>query len=1243
MINYTPRKNKGSFLLILISAFLITISINDVVAQSGEVVNLGLYGGRSNDFAWAYSTNRLFSAVETPASIFFSDDDCATWTQPFPTDSLEYTTSGIRRGWGGRAVRVVTNWTGWAGVITSESGGTLTSSVISYSDGDSASFVTAYDGYLLNQIDPSFNSNTSTSAITISDSWFYVGLSNALTRVNDTSTYGPHNILMKLDTSTVVGINTNINWLAVSSDNSGFPLLMVANAPGDQYGKLFSYDGTTVTEITGIPSTYGFERVFIHPADTSLDTLIVSALLKTGNTRKVYLSVDGGSAWSDITPSSGTNWALQNADYSPSWVSLMPNSNGLRLSFPGVDKSDDLGTTWSNHMLEDNASATHPTDTSRVVGSKNKGPQLSTTGAEGTFGNPNNDGHEAVSMNKIAQSDSIYYVSTKAGLGYTTAYFNQSVTGVDQWKAPYGDFPISGVGGDGGVSSVAIDPTDSLHVIAGSNGGFHITTTGPTGFSNVIPADWDQSPQRDVMITDVKFVSSDTIIAVSGTGSNTLPNQTDDYGNIWLSTDGGSNWTKINPSDAGHDFEQGNTVVVGFGTSDTLIYVGCGYYDANNPKEDGQLWRSDDYGTSWSYINGGPTGQGSSTTLMPIYDMDVHPEPDSNQVVYIASGENLDYAFVKTTDGGTTFDYISGISPHGAYSSVLVNKVSNEIVSVAARRNLFRYNTILNSSTTVFTGLPGEFVPDLETGSTLLGTTTGLYKLVEEPGSITTIWNGTGDWDDDTYWSNGVPYEIANAVIETGAVNVNISGKAFDVNILAGAAVTIDSDNDLTIGGDFTLESDASGYASFIDDGSLTVTGDINVQRYITADQWHYITPPISNAKANVFTGLWLDYWDEPSSDWVPVTAPTEDLLAGKGYKTWASGGTTGNVTLVFAGVLNTGDFSPAITLTGTPETTGWNMVGNDFPSAIDWGTENNPVSGYTRTNIDNTIYFWNGSQYATYNPTGDGTATNGGSQHIASMQGFFVHANATSPILTVPQTSRLHNAQAFRNTQSTAQSLSLTVYSSNYSDEIIVAADDLATSEFDEQSDAYKLYGINIAPQLYSITENDILSVNHLPMVDHRIDMPIGFIPGSPESHVIVTNGIDSFNENVSISLEDIQEDLIINLKTDSVYTYFASPGDDPNRFILHIDANTVGIEKFDDPIENLIYLSDGKVVIENTQGNTLEGEIKVFDLLGRLHFNEKLGVSTKEVFEPILRSGTYIVMISNNTDIQTKKLIIK
>ena len=90
---------KKNFLTVLLSVFL--LSAQSVNAQSEEVINLGLYGGASQDFSWAYNTNRLFSTVETPATLFYTNDTCANWIQAFPNDSLEYETAGTTRGWGG--------------------------------------------------------------------------------------------------------------------------------------------------------------------------------------------------------------------------------------------------------------------------------------------------------------------------------------------------------------------------------------------------------------------------------------------------------------------------------------------------------------------------------------------------------------------------------------------------------------------------------------------------------------------------------------------------------------------------------------------------------------------------------------------------------------------------------------------------------------------------------------------------------------------------------------------------------------------------------------------------------------------------------------------------------------------------------------------------------------------------------------------------------------------------------------
>lgn len=683
-------------------------------SSQGERENLGLYGGATIDLSYSNSTERLFGAVSSPASLYYSDDNASTWHRSFPEDSLEY---GCGKGWGGRALRVLANNVGWVGVQTSQEAGTLNALVISYDNGDTATWKTAMDNDIMQSL--GYNGMFNVSGMGLSDYYMYCLMNSHIIRVNNSNPINPSSDI--IDMTSQYGGNVRVTSVAVANNPSGYPIYMVVDTTSNfgmtTNGILVKYDGNNFSELSLPNSAAGAASIFTHPAQVTGDTLILNA---SGTSPGIlnFRSYDGGVTWVDVSSNVGQ---IKDVDYSPNWVASMPNSNGCVLIVPGSAISYDLGDTWQTFQLQNNGGAVHPTNTDIVLGTKGRGVVVSTTGGvDGSYSIADNYGLEAVTIKKIASTSnkSIFYLATKAGLAYTTAYSDTTIAGFDKWNGVYGQFPVENVGDDAGVFSVAIDPNDSTHVIVGYSNGFAVTTTGVSGFSNVQPAGWSAS--SDPRANDITFVNSNVAIAVTG-GDNVMSMG---VGNIWRTNDGGQNWNNVSPV----GFTSGNAVAMGATSSDTVLYVGTGIYSGT--QENGSLWKSTDLGLTWTEINVGPSSlMNPSVVEMPIYDIAV--DPRGIDTIYIASGSNLDNAFVVSTDGGTTYNYINATG-EGAFSSVAINSLNPDTVYMAIRRDVLMYDFVNDSVSYIYRGLPGELVPDLAFGSVLAGTSMGFFRLSED-------------------------------------------------------------------------------------------------------------------------------------------------------------------------------------------------------------------------------------------------------------------------------------------------------------------------------------------------------------------------------------------------------------------------------------------------------------------------------------------------------------------------------
>ena len=374
--------------------------------------------------------------------------------------------------------------------------------------------------------------------------------------------------------------------------------------------------------------------------------------------------------------------------------------------------------------------------------------------------------------------------------------------------------------------------------------------------------------------------------------------------------------------------------------------------------------------------------------------------------------------------------------------------------------------------------------------------------------------------------------------------------------------------------------------------------------------------------------------YDEPTDAWSylvnPVTTP---LHVGHGYAAWASNAITGNTTVSYEGTLNTGDITySSIDYTPASTNTGYNLVGNPFPSSIDWNTN------WTTTNVDNTAYIYDGTQYVTWNRmTGAGTAPSG---VIPPTQAFVILANGSSPSITFPQSERLNGNQPFYKDGSTIDnSLTLKVSGNDYSDKIIVGFDYAASNLFDSNFDGYDYRGLEEAPQLFTIGDVEY-AVNILNAESKNIIIPVGLEVGVQGAYSIKVEDFEGFSSSSTITLEDVKENTFTELSLNEVLNFVVEMNDKSHRFNLHFKNGTAGIgNSCSSDIH--IYSYDDMVYIQ--QPKNFSGEVSIYNIMGQEVAHER---ATGESLMSIKISdgmGYFMVKVQNGNILTTEKVFIK
>jgi hypothetical protein len=259
--------------------------------------------------------------------------------------------------------------------------------------------------------------------------------------------------------------------------------------------------------------------------------------------------------------------------------------------------------------------------------------------------------------------------------------------------------------------------------------------------------------------------------------------------------------------------------------------------------------------------------------------------------------------------------------------------------------------------------------------------------------------------------------------------------------------------------------------------GSITNASNFRAERHNSSIRGvRYISAPVSGATVSmlkdsiIIAGPAAGGFDAPNANtttikdyvesrnasinkcFVSFTSTGTTLGSGKGYYLFVPGKRTTvypaaeEVTLVMKGAPTLGNVNFSVSYTAAASQ-GWNLVGNPYPSAIDWD-----AAAWTKTNIDDAMYIWDptngstGSYYAyVFGISSDGRA-NG--SIIPSGQGFFVKANAPSPAMSVTENAKVSNTYGRANFRVAQTASYVTLKVSNQNGDV-----DYTTVRLDDES----------------------------------------------------------------------------------------------------------------------------------------------------------------------------------------------
>jgi len=487
---------------------------------------------------------------------------------------------------------------------------------------------------------------------------------------------------------------------------------------------------------------------------------------------------------------------------------------------------------------------------------------------------------------------------------------------------------------------------------------------------------------------------------------------------------------------------------------------------------------------------------------------------------------------------------------------------------------------------------------------------------------------------------------------KTGVTLPDVLTVSSTVTINAGAKLTNPADGNFTLK-NVQINSDAtSGTGTFVDNGTTTTTsgGVVNVQQYLTGGRNWYVSSPVTTATSGSIQSATSVYsYNEPTSAWI-LESSTLNVL--KGYV--ATIGSTGTVTFS-GGALNTGALANSTLSRLGTDKTGFNLVGNPYPSYLNWdnaysnSTHLEPTMWYRSRNASNTAYVFD--TYGAISHVGTGNNGVDVTAQIPPVQAFWVRVASgfTSGNIGLNNTMRSHDvatnllrAPALDN--SLQQMLRLQVSNGVNSDQAVILFNTDALNGYDP-FDSEKMTNNNVSvPEIYTLAGTEPVAINGLNSVSTNPELALGFTTGEVNMFTLKALEIKNFDLDTKIVLRDKLLNKDKELLVGNDYSFSSSATSNSTRFSILFKSNSVttGNNNVENGSESIfIFRNQNNQIVVHRNDAIGEGSVTVCNAIGQKLVNMST-TGTVTVVERKMLPGVYLVKVDVLGKSTTKKITI-